>query len=162
MSLEATIAENTAAIRELINALLTRGAIPTADQVAAAVPAQAEAVKTAEAAETSKPAATSKPKAEAKKAEASPSTGTTSESAASAAPSDTGASTGSAAPTYDEVKAKILLLAKEKGREATTALLQRHGVAKGPDLKPEQFAEFIADAEKVMAGEYDPMASELA
>ena len=63
--------------------------------------------------------------------------------------------------TYDgHVKPAILTIAKEKGRDTVTALLQRFGAGKGPELKPEQFAEFHALAQKTLAGEYDPMAAE--
>ena len=67
-----------------------------------------------------------------------------------------------AAPTYDDIKAKVLALSKEKGREPTVQLLERHGVAKAPDLKPEQYAAFIADVDAIMAGTYDPEAAEIA
>lgn len=109
---------------------------------------------------TTKPAATEKP-AEVKKqtAQAGQSTGTTKESTASAAQSGTGESTGTTeALAYDpHVKTQILTLSKEKGRQTVEALLSRYGVQRGPDLKPEQFAGFVNDAKRILAGEYDPM-----
>lgn len=64
------------------------------------------------------------------------------------------------APTYDDVKTKVLALAQAKGRDTVLALLQRHGVAKAPDLKEGQWARVIEDADAIMAGTYDPAASE--
>lgn len=65
-----------------------------------------------------------------------------------------------AAPTYDDVKAKVLALSKDKGRDALVALLARHGVTKAPDLKESQYAAIIADVDAIFAGVYDPEASE--
>lgn len=64
------------------------------------------------------------------------------------------------APTYDDVKAKVLTLSKDKGRDQVVAILQRYGVAKAPDLKPEQYADIIADIDAIIAGTYDPEAAE--
>lgn len=61
---------------------------------------------------------------------------------------------------YEDVKAKILPLAQAKGRDTVVALLQRHGVAKAPDLKPAQWAAVIADIDAINDGTYDPEASE--
>lgn len=49
--------------------------------------------------------------------------------------------------TYDQVKDAILALSKAKGRDAVVKLLTQFGAAKGPDLKPEQYAEFHKAAE---------------
>jgi len=57
-----------------------------------------------------------------------------------------------AAPTYEDVKKLVLLLSSEKGREPTVALLGTFGVAKAPDLKPEQYADAIAAFTKALAG----------
>lgn len=62
--------------------------------------------------------------------------------------------------SYEDVKAKILPLAQAKGRDTVVALLQRHGVAKAPDLKPAQWAAVIADIDAIEAGTYDPENSE--
>jgi hypothetical protein len=64
------------------------------------------------------------------------------------------------APTYDTVKTKVLELSKEKGRDQVVALLQRHGVAKAPDLKAEQYAAVIADVAAILAGDLDVTAGE--
>lgn len=81
----------------------------------------------------------------------------------SAAPtSDTGPSaTTDASPsepdaeevTYDAVKALILKVSGAKGRDAAAAVLTELGVAKGPDLKPEQYAEAVDKLQAVLADE---------
>lgn len=77
--------------------------------------------------------------------------------AKSAASGEPSAST--AALSYDQVKEAILAIAA-KNREQATALLQRFGAKTGKDLKEEQWPEFHADAQRVIAGEYDPTAGE--
>lgn len=47
---------------------------------------------------------------------------------------------------YETVKKAIVKMTGTKGRDAVVALLQTFGASKGPDLKPEQFAEFITAA----------------
>lgn len=51
-----------------------------------------------------------------------------------------------ASPAYPDVVAAINKLATAKGRDTAVALLGEFGVSKGPELKPEQFAEFIEKA----------------
>ncbi len=48
--------------------------------------------------------------------------------------------------SYPDVVAAINKLAAAKGRNAAVEMLGEFGVSKGPDLKPEQFAEFIVKA----------------
>jgi hypothetical protein len=43
--------------------------------------------------------------------------------------------------------------AAAKDRTATVALLTKFGVKKGPELKPEQFAEFGVEVDKLLAAE---------
>lgn len=50
------------------------------------------------------------------------------------------------APTYPDVVAAINKMGGVKGREAVIALLKTFGATKGPELKPEHFADFIAKA----------------
>jgi len=116
-------------------------------QNAALVSGAAEPVVNEKAAEVKKPVAEA-PAAATGKSTAKP------ETTAPKAPAST-----PSAPSYDDVKAQILAMAKDKGREITGALLSRYGVTKGPDLKPEQYADFMADVARVLAGEYDPTAS---
>ena len=52
------------------------------------------------------------------------------------------------APTYQDAAAAITKLSKTKGRDAAVAVLTAFGAAKLPDVKPEQFADIIAAAEK--------------
>lgn len=55
------------------------------------------------------------------------------------------------APTYQDAAAAITKLSKTKGRDAAVAVLTAFGAAKLPDVKPEQFADIIAAAEKAGA-----------
>lgn len=48
---------------------------------------------------------------------------------------------------YETVAAAITNLVKVKGRDAGLAVLKSFGVAKGPELKPEQYAAVIAACE---------------
>ncbi len=50
-------------------------------------------------------------------------------------------------PSYDDVTKAALALNKVKGREGLKAVLEQFGVAAAKELKPEQFADFIAKAE---------------
>lgn len=144
MSLEAAIQENTAALNNLIAALAAGAAISTA--VATSTIAKSE------------------PKTEAKKPDAQTA------SSALGAKQELAAQKGAVQETadkqpavdYEQVKAAILRLSKEKGREPTVALLQRHGVTKGPDLKAEQYAQVVADIDAIFAGTYNPEAAEVA
>lgn len=124
MSLEAVIQENTNVMRELI-ALWKTGASP------APAPVSAPAVDKAP------PPAKDKPAAEVK-------TDTT----AKEKPVEEAKATE---VTYDQIKPLIIKVNTTKGREAATKLLADFGVARGPDLKPEQYADFFAAATKVLS-----------
>lgn len=156
MSLEQAITDHASALRELAAAI--RATISGAPQITVAD--AGAAVSTA--VETPAPSAAraaihqaleaAKADANAKKAAA-----TASSPAASAAPSTSGQGADSEpAPSYDDVKAKVVALSKEKGREPAVQLLQRYGVAKAPELAPEQYAEFIKDVDAILAGTYNP------
>lgn len=47
---------------------------------------------------------------------------------------------------YADVIAAINSLAAAKGRNTAVELLSKFGVSKGPELKPEQYADFVATA----------------
>lgn len=129
MSLEATIAENTAALRELI-ATIKAGVPTTAAQVAAVVEQAADKLtETAKAPEAAKPTTKPKTPAPAPAPKTEP-----------AAPADAAAP----APTYQDAAAAVTNLAKVKGRDAAVAVLTKFGAAKLPDVTPEQFADVIA------------------
>lgn len=134
MSLEQALIENTAAMAALTAALLAKAA------PAAAAPAAAE--KQAEPAKE-KPAKTKKEEA---KAETKPAEPEVKEL------------------TLEDIKPIAVKLAAEKGRDVLTAVLQRLGVPgdspKTSGLKTSQYAEFIDLANKTLAGEYDPIASD--
>lgn len=142
MSLEATIQENTNAIRELI-AAIKAGVPTTAAQVAAVV---TEAKPTTAAKET-----TAKKTTPAEKAEPAP-TQPTAEAVAAAAPEKKDEpSEQAAAPNYQATADAVTKLARTKGREAAVAVLTKFGASKLPDVKPEQFAAVIAECEAVGA-----------
>jgi hypothetical protein len=67
------------------------------------------------------------------------------------APTAVDAAPGAASVTYDDVKTMIGKLGAGKSRQAVIDLLAEFGVAKGPDLKPEQFAGFVAKANAQLA-----------
>jgi restriction endonuclease Mrr len=121
MSIEQALAENTAAIRELINAF--RAGVPTtAAQVAAVVEqAAAEPVKV-------EPAKAETPKVEPVKAEPAPAKGEL---------------------TYEEVAKKVTQLGK-KDRNVAVAILGKYGAAKLPQVDPSQFAELLAEVEEAL------------
>lgn len=58
-----------------------------------------------------------------------------------------------------DIKPLVLAIAKIS-REKAEGLLQRFGVASAKNLKADQFADFKAKAEQVIAGTYDPVASD--
>lgn len=55
------------------------------------------------------------------------------------------------AVTYEQIKPLIIKLNTTKGREAAAGLLAEFGVTRGPELKPEQFAEFFTKVTAALA-----------
>lgn len=139
MSLEATIQENTAALRDLI-AALSHGIPTTAAQVAAVV---AEIPALVNEVETEKSAPAKKTKAAAIQEQPTPTASASSESSSSG-------TAETEAPTYQDAAGAITKLSRTKGRDAAVALLTKFGAAKLPEVKPEQFAAIIADANEAM------------
>lgn len=139
MSLETVIAENTAAIRELIAALAN--GVPTTNQQVQAVVEEAKAEKPAKA-----------KKAEAPKQEAEPEPAATPEPKAepAAAAAEAEPKAQAEASTYQDAASAITKLSRAKGRDAAVALLAQFGASKLPEVKPEQFADIIAAAEEAM------------
>jgi hypothetical protein len=144
MSLEQAITDHAAALRELAAAIRATAGAAHESTAAAADKVITEAK--ASAATKQQATVVTKPAGEVK----------------AAAASTTNAGADAPAPTYDDVKAKVLELSKDKGRDQVVALLQRHGVAKAPDLKPEQYAAVIADVDAILAGTLDVIAGEAA
>jgi hypothetical protein len=67
--------------------------------------------------------------------------------------------TNSDAPKLDyekDIKPRVLLLSKDKGRDATIATLSRFGVAKATELNEDQWPAFLEFVNKVIAGEANP------
>ena len=125
MTLEAAIQENTSAIRALI-AAMAQG-LPTTVEPSPAVVAAPRTKKEKMPAPAGKPEAT-----------------------APATPSPA-IDPPAAGATYDDVKNAIVKLSGMKGRDSVLAVLGQFDAAKGPDLKPEQFADFITHANAAMA-----------
>ena len=137
MSLEAAIQENTAVLSELLKFWKN---LPTTEAAAVA------ALQTQDDPQEVKPPA-AKAKAEAPKSAAvSPPPETAAVSPASKPEEST-----SAPVSYDMVKTLILKLSGSKGREAAAGVLAGFGVAKGPDLKPEQYASAAKELEAALA-----------
>lgn len=132
MSLEIAIQENTAAIRALIAAI--SNGIPTTAQQVAAVVEEVKAEAPAKAEKKIKPE-----KAEAPKVE----------QAATPEPKEEAAPAADDAPevTYQDAAAAITALSKTKGRDAAVALLKKFGASKLPEVKPEDFAAIVAEAQ---------------
>lgn len=130
MSIEQALAENTAAIRELIDAI--RNGIPTTAAQVAAVAAEAKA----ETPKVEKKAEAPKPDAEAE----------------SAATPEQKAEAADAEPvTYEAVAAAITKLSRAKGRDAAVALLARFDARKLPEVDESRFGEVLAAAEEELA-----------
>lgn len=136
MSLEQALADNTAAIRELIAALAKAPAAVQEDK-------PAPKAKPATTAPTSPTAEAGVAAAPAKTAAA---TGQAAKSAATAAPASTAATKpqATATPDYAPVGAAITAYAAANGREATLEKLAAFGVKSGKELKPEQYADVLA------------------
>lgn len=85
----------------------------------------------------------------------------TPKSVAASQPTETAAATPASKPevsspapstvTYDEVKTLVLRVSKDKGRDAAAAVLSGFGVAKAPELKPEQYADAVAQLKAALA-----------
>jgi len=72
------------------------------------------------------------------------------ESAAAPAPASTAATDEPL--TYDkDVKPLILKISTTKSRDVLVAALGKFNVARGPELKPEQYAGFVAHARELLA-----------
>lgn len=149
MSLEQAITDHAAALRELAAAIRA-----TASSASGITINSGETLMLADAnkADTK----TQAPKAGAQGGDGKKPAGTQTAGTTAKAGTATASHSDAAAPTYDDVKAKVLELSKAKGREPTVALLQRYGVEKAPDLKDDQYAGFITDVDAILAGTYNP------
>jgi hypothetical protein len=132
MSLEAALIDNTNTMKALIAAMEATAAAQASAQAAPkprAAPAAAPAPgpSTAKAVEAAAPASTASAQAP----------------AAVSAQAPAAASTAAADPvTYDQV-AKAITDGVKKSRDAVMAALGQFGAKKGPELKPEQYADFL-------------------
>jgi len=132
MSLEAVIQENTNTMRELI-------------AVWSKLNKQAVAIDKSDAGDTVVAAGTpvvAKPE-KAAKAKAEPKVEAPIEKAPEPVAEQPAAADAPAIAVAD-VNAAIIALAKAKGRDAAVGVLGKFGVAKVPELKPEQYADVLA------------------
>ena len=167
MSLELALAENTAALLSLQAMLagLTLTATAAAVQGPKSAPAHADVAgpTTAKAAAPEKTASASTQAAASAATAAQASTAATPDPKAAAVsqPTETAAATPASSPeasspapstvTYEDVKTLVLKVSKEKGRDAAAGVLAGFGVAKAPELKPEQYAAAVAQLQAVLA-----------
>jgi hypothetical protein len=129
MSLEVAIQENTAAINALV-ALLSKQS-----PIANVPPCKGHAVESAK----------EEKKAEVKKPAPTPPAPEPSQAAAPAPVSESPSKL-----TYDEVKNLVLKVNREKGREATVALLSSFGATNAQQIPEPKWAEVVEAANKVL------------
>lgn len=67
-------------------------------------------------------------------------------------PSTTGVAPAAAAPKTADAQAAVAKLFEAKGLAAAMDVLSRYGAKAVRELKPEQYAPFIADVDRVLAG----------
>ncbi|RQS79770.1 hypothetical protein [Burkholderia seminalis] len=143
MSIEATIAENTAAVLKLTETLLALNMQPPA-----AVQPEGGAAKKPDAA-TEAPARTPRTAAAGDASGKKDANSDSDASSAGDAPpaAELAAQTtpdADAAPvTYEQASAAVTGLAKTKGRAAAIDVLKKFGASKLPEVKPEQFAALV-------------------
>lgn len=147
MSLEIAIAENTAALRELI-ATLSKG-IPTSAAQVAAVVEQSKVVEDTTEADAKAAKAAADKKAAAAKADAAKKA---KEAEAAAAATQEPKDDDAAAIDLDQVIAVTLALGKAGKRVELVALLGEFGAAKSSLLDPSDFASFHAKATTLLEG----------
>ncbi len=134
MSLENAIAENTAALKQLIAALNASAVAATAAFIPGAlVDLATDAAASTPA--TTKPATKPAPVAKPVEAKATPAK----------------ADDETVAIEYSQVSEAIMSMVRAKGKPAAVALLGEFNVTKGTDLKAEQYAAFLARAEELAA-----------
>lgn len=151
MSLEATIAENTSAIRELIAALLKSPAAPEPSRgVAPAV--MAAALDATDKAEKKKEV---KPKAAAENPTTPSATTAPGSEAEASQPATTSAPTTAAPAAKVElvrVQQALMALSKAKGRDAVIEVLGRFGAPRGSDIDPADYPAALAAFEEAARG----------
>ena len=131
----AAVSLSASSATELLEALAKFGLVPAANDAAPAAPKPAAAKAEVKAEPAKKPEAASTPSA--------------APASAPAAASGSAAADDAPRPTYDDVKARVLALAKIS-RETATAALGKFGVDHGNKLKLEQYSEFLAHADALI------------
>ena len=144
MSIEQALAENTSAIRELIAAI--RAGVPTTAAQVAAVVAEAPEAETAKAKIPAKDPAKDPAAAEV------PDAAEHGKTAAQAVEALAGrANKPTPTATYEDARAAVLKISKEKGRDAAVAVLSTFGAQKLPDLQPENYGALVAKVDEALA-----------
>lgn len=111
----------------------------------------------AKAAEKPQPTATTEGKEQASASATTKPSGEQSASTATSSSAEPQTDAAGAALDYEkDIKPRVLLLSKEKGREATVATLGRFGVVKATELNADQWPAFLEYVNKVIAGETNP------
>lgn len=67
---------------------------------------------------------------------------------------------GKKAPTFDELKAKLMELVKEKSKDAAVAALARQGAKKLTEIAEDDYGTFGEYLDQCIAGEIDPEEAE--
>lgn len=151
MSLEIALAENTAAIRELIAHLKDGTSLkqPTPEEIDANIkdlnkaPKPQAAGKGTTAATQEKPAPTQPTAGEAEGAAPEKTAGAQSPSAEPAEAQQQASTAADDAPDYATTAKAVTDLVKAKGRDVGVGVLAKFGAANLKEVKPEQFAEVI-------------------
>lgn len=134
MSLEAAVQENTAALAKLSALIADLMARPPTPDAPAQAPGQEK----------------DSPKPNAEKTAAPTTTAADTAPTAEAAEADAPKPRDAPSLTYDgDVAPAILALSKSRGRAQAVELLKTFGAAKGTDLKPAQFVDFVAKAKEL-------------
>ena len=147
MSIEAAIQENTVALNTLANLIekLVKGeALSKTSDPKATVGNGASS--TAQSPKHDAPEAAAQDKTVSGEAKTSDTAREQGKTAKQAAEALHGHANNEASVTYQQVAEAITELAKTKGKPAAVVLLQSFGVARGPELKPNQYAAVFAAA----------------
>lgn len=147
MSLEQALAANTAALTQVAELLARMNASQvltiTGDGTGEPLPVYPTEPAAEVAAPAGKPAATAKPKAAPATAKPTAAAAPTPVAALAPTPSPVAALP---AASYEDVKKAVLSVVQSCGREAAVAMLAEFGVAKSPELKPEQYTAVCTSA----------------
>lgn len=157
MSLEQAILENTDTMKELIkvwntlaaNASTAAANLKPGDNIIAAGVTIAKAAEPKPPVDLPPPPVKTSAKAPAPKSAAV--SQPTETAAASPASKPEASSPAPSIVTYEDVKTLVLRVSKDKGRDTAAGVLAGFGVAKAPELKPEQYGDAVAQLQAALA-----------